>query len=202
MDEEKKIGEGKKKLSVIPYDEAKARIQDGDVLMYSGRKLIAWLIRLITWSRYSHAGIAVKWNDRYMAMESIWPMVILDPLSYSVKRYKGGVDWYSCNEENPPDKQLDADKRLKMIKFAQKELGRPYPLGKLISFLFLFLLKRKTTEEDRLRRYDTEFTCSEYVARVYNYIGLDLMKYRADRFTSPKDIANSPLLKYRGTLKN
>jgi hypothetical protein len=203
MGEEKKYRRRKFEQRIRKYDlEARKQIQDGDVLMYSGRRWVSLLIRFFTWSRFSHAGIVVRWNDRLMVMESIWPMVILNPISYSLGRYKGGVDHYSCNEEEiPPENRLDADRRLKMIKFAQKELGRPYSLRKLISFLFGVFFKRKTTEEDRLKRYETEFTCSEYVARVYNYIGLDLMKDRADRFTTPKNIANSRYLKYLWTLK-
>jgi hypothetical protein len=136
-----------------------------------------------------------------MAMESIWPMVILNPFSYSLKRYKGGVEWYSANEENiPTEKRLDADRRLKMIKFAQAELARHYSLPKLISFLFKYPYKRRATETDRLKRYETELICSEYVARVYNSVGLDLQKGKADRFTTPKDIANS-LFKVYGNIE-
>jgi hypothetical protein len=32
-------------------------------------------------------------------------------------------------------------------------------------------------------------------------MGLDPMKGKSDRFTTPKDIANSPYLKYMATLK-
>lgn len=190
------LKEEKMKQTIRKYDEeVRDEIKNGDVLLYSGKKPIALLIRLITWSRYSHAGIVVRWNDRLMAMESIWPMVILNPLSFSLERYKGGVDWCSCIDEIPDDR------RLEMIRFAQKELGLRYSLLKLFAFLFMIFFKRKTTEEDRLKRYETQLTCSEYVARTYNSIGLDLMKHKADRFTTPKDIANSPLLGRKETLK-
>lgn len=182
--------------TIRKYDEAvKKEIKDGDILLYSGRNPVSLAIRFFTWSRYSHAGIAVRWNDRLMAMESIWPMVIVNPLSLSLQRYKGGVDWCSCVEEIPDDR------RLAMIKFAQKQLGLRYSLLKLFSFLLVVFLKRRTTEQDRLKRYETEVTCSEYVARIYNSIGLDLMKYKADRFTTPKNIADSPLLGKKQTLK-
>jgi len=182
--------------TIRKYDEAvRKEIKNGDVLLYSGRKPVALLIRLITWSRYSHAGIVVHWNDRLMAMESIWPMVIVNPISFSLKRYKGGVDWCSCIDEIPDNK------RDEMIRFAQKELGLRYSLLKLFSFLFMLFFNGRTTEEDRLKRYETELTCSEYVARTYNSIGFDLMKHRADRFTTPKDIANSPMLGKKETLK-
>ncbi len=198
MAEEKNIGEGKmeskSKSKELKYGDVRNQIQDGDVLLHRGKTLVTLLIRLFTWSQYSHAGIAVWWNDRLMAMESIWPMVIINPLSQSVRRYKGGVDWFCCVK--PVD-----DKRLEMIKFAQKELGHRFSLPKLISFLFKFLFRRRTTEEARLKRYEKALICSEYVARIYKSVDLDLVKYKADRFTSPADIANSPLLEKRGTLK-
>ncbi len=176
-------------------DAVRQEIKDGDILLYSGRNIVSLLIRVFTWSRYSHAGIAVHWNNRLMAMESIWPMVIVNPLSLSLQRYKGGVDWCSCTKEI-----LD-DKRLEMVKFAQQQLGLHYSLPKLLSFLLMVFFKRRTTERDRLKRYETEVTCSEYVARIYNSIGLDLMKHKADRFTTPKNIAESPLLGKKQTLK-
>jgi hypothetical protein len=182
------------KAKELKYGDVRNQIKDGDVLLHRGKTIVTLLIRLFTCSQYSHAGIAVWWNDRLMAMESIWPMVIINPLSQSVRRYKGGVDWFSC--VNPID-----HKRLDIIKSAQRELGHRFSLPKLILFLFKFLFRRKTTEEDRLKRYEKALICSEYVARVYKSVDLDLVKYKADRFTSPADIANSPLLEKMGTLK-
>jgi hypothetical protein len=55
-------------------------------------------------------------------------------------------------------------------------------------------------ERDRLRRENKLF-CSQYVAQIYNSIGLDLKKNREDRFMSPEDIARSPLMEKRGEFK-
>ncbi len=62
------------------------------------------------------------------------------------------------------------------------------------------LFKRDLSKKDELRMEDKLF-CSQYVAQIYNSIGLDLKKNREDRFMSPGDIASSPLLEKRGEFK-
>ena len=67
-------------------------------------------------------------------------------------------------------------------------------------FGWKILLRRNLGEKDELRR-ENKLYCSQYVARIYNAIGLDLKKNRDDRFMSPGDIARSPLLEKRGEFK-
>ncbi len=193
-----------KKFGILEYKEVREHLQDGDVIMYSGWKRVSLFIRMLTRSKYSHAGIVVKWLERLMAMEAIHPFIIVDPLSRSVNRYKGRVDWFSCRETNAFAVKMLSVKtnRQKMIQFAQENLGGRYSIWKLVSFLLLIFFKRKTKADDRLRRYDQKLTCSEYVARVYNSIGVDLLHDRADRFTTPKNIAESECLRYRGTFNS
>ena len=62
------------------------------------------------------------------------------------------------------------------------------------------LFKRDLSKRDELRMENKLF-CSQYVAQIYNSIGLDLKKNGDDRFMSPGDIAKSPLLEKRGKFK-
>jgi hypothetical protein len=48
---------------------------------------------------------------------------------------------------------------------------------------------------------ENKLFCSQYVAQIYNSIGLDLKRNREDRFMSPGDIARSRLLERRGEFK-
>jgi hypothetical protein len=87
-----------------------------------------------------------------------------------------------------------------MVIFAQEELGKSYGRLKTIWLGLKTLFERDMEKRDRLKK-ESKLFCSEYVAQIYNSIGLDLKKQRSDRFMKPVDIAESPLLEGRGTLK-
>lgn len=178
----------------LSYDDVRWKIRNGDVLMYKGRSFSSRIIRYVTKSAYSHAGLAVWWNERLMVMEAIGKGVIVTPLSANVAHYRGNVEWFSCVEEIPEEE------REQMVTFAQQELGKEYAtLGAVMMGIFL-LFKRGVEKKDKLRR-ESKLFCSHYVAATYNAIGKDLKKGLSDRFMSPADVANSPLLKRRGILR-
>jgi hypothetical protein len=87
-----------------------------------------------------------------------------------------------------------------MVILAQEELGKSYARWKAMLFGLKVLFKRDLSIIDELRMENKLF-CSQYVAQIYNSIGLDLKKNREDRFMSPGDIARSPLLEKRGECK-
>lgn len=178
----------------IGYDLVRPQIRNGDVLMFKGKYRSSFLIKWLTKSSYSHAGIAVWWNERLMIMEAVMSGVRVAPLSRNVYQHKGNVEWFSCKKE------ISEEDRLKMIIFAQEELGKSYARWKAVLFGVKVLFKRDLSEKDELRMENKLF-CSQYVAQIYNSIGLDLKKNREDRFMSPGDLARSPLLEKRGEFK-
>jgi hypothetical protein len=179
---------------IVKYDQVRDQIKNGDVFMYKGKGFISSVIRWVTHSPYSHAALAVWWNQRLMVMEAKGQGVIVNPTSRSIRHYRGDVEWFSCKKE------ISEDDRLRMVKFAQEELGKSYGRWKAILLGIKILFEHDLEKRDRLKREKRLF-CSEYVAQIYNFIGLDLKKGRSDRFTKPDDIANSPLLEKRGQLK-
>ena len=195
MAEEKEIGEEKMESKELKYDDVRKKIRDGDILLYKGQTFISYLIKIFTKSEYSHAGIAVWWNERLMVMEAIRKGVIVNPLRRSVNRYKGSVEWFSCTKE------IDDPDRRKMIIFAQGELGKDFGFWLLFWFAFMIsFFYRNLDKRDAFRR-EKKLFCSLYVAEIYHQADIDLKRDRSDRFTSPADIAKSPLLAYRQTLK-
>jgi len=176
------------------YSEVRPQIKNGDVIMYTGKKFFARLISWLTRSPYSHAGIAVWWNQRLMVMEAVMKGVRLAPLSRNIYEHKGKVEWFTCKQE------ISEEDRLKMVIFAQEELGKSYARWKAVLFGLKVLFKRDLSEQDELRT-ENELFCSQYVAQIYNSVGLDLKKNREDRFMSPGDIARSPLLGKKGEFK-
>jgi hypothetical protein len=162
--------------------------------MYRGRTLPSRLIRWITRSPYSHAGLAAWWNGRLMVLEAVEKGVVETPLSANVRHYHGGVEWFTCVDE------ISESDRHRMIEFAQRELGKEYARWKAMKFGFRILFQKDKKQRDELRRSRRLF-CSHYVAQVYNAVGKDLKKGVSDRFMSPGDVAGSPLLKRAGALR-
>jgi len=179
---------------ILRYDEVRDQIRNGDVFMYKGKAIFSSIIRWVTRSPYSHAGMAAWWNERLMVMEAKGNGVVASPFSRSIGHYKGGVEWLTCVKE------ISDEDRLRMVVFAQEELGKSYGRWKAILLGIKILLERDLDRRDRLRAENKLF-CSEYVARIYNSIGLDLKKQTSDRFMKPVDIANSPLLEKKGKIK-
>jgi hypothetical protein len=185
--------------NILKYDEIRREIKDGDILLYKGKGLfksgfIPTLVQLVTRSPYAHAAITAWWNERLMVIEAIGSGVIVNPLSLSLERYHATVEWFSGKEEIPDEK------RQEMMFYAQKEFGKGYAV--LLSFWFMIkmLFIGNIDKNDRFRE-ETRFYCSQFVAQVYHKAGLDLKKQRNDRYMSPDDIANSPLLVRRGVLQ-
>jgi hypothetical protein len=181
-------------VAAVEYDDCRPRIKNCDVLMYRGRSLGSRVIRWATGSKYSHAGLAVWWNNRLMVMEAVGRGVIVTPLSANVSSYSGSVEWFTSVEEIPPDQ------RLCMVEFAQQELGKEYAFWRAVFLGVRLLFQHNVDTRDKLRR-EARLFCSHYVAETYNAIGRDLKKGVSDRFMSPGDIASSPLLKRRGVLR-
>jgi hypothetical protein len=162
--------------------------------MYKGTGIFSWLIKKATRSEYSHASVVVWWNQRLMVMEAVGKGVIVNPLSHNVDHYHGDIDWYSSVQDIAPEQ------RTHMVQFAQQELGKSYDTWKAILVGIGAFFKKKVEEQDELRR-STELFCSHYVAEIYNAIGIDLKKETSDRFMVPDDIARSPQLQFRATIK-
>ncbi len=185
---------GSEQKTTQPYDDLRNQIQNGDVLMYRGRSLASRIIMLSTRSRYSHAGIAIWWNERLMVMEAVGKGVIVRPLSRSVDRYDGRVTLFASRELIP-----DSD-RLRLVTHAQEELGKEYGTWKAILLGIKIFMQRDKDKRDTLRRARQLF-CSHYVAQAYNAIGRDLKKGTSDRFMTPGDVADSPALQKVAVLR-
>lgn len=176
------------------YEEVRPQIKNGDVIMYEGKSMVPKLVSWFTLSPYSHAGIAVWWNERLMVMEATMRGVRVMPLSRNIFKHKGKVEWFTSKQE------ISDEDRLRMVIFAQEELGKSFARWKAVLFGLKILLNRNLSKKDQLRMENKLF-CSQYVAQIYNSIGLDLKKNREDRFMSPGDIARSPLMEKRGEFK-
>ena len=177
----------------VQYDSVRSNIKNGDILMYKGRSFSSRVIQFVTRSKYSHAGLAAWWKDRLMVLEAVGHGVIVTRLSANVAHYNGDVELFTAIEEIPEPE------REQMVHFAQEELGKEYARWKAILLGIRLLFVREKNTRDTLKREKRLF-CSHYVAQVYNEIRRDLKKNKSDRFMSPGDVANSPMLRRVGIL--
>lgn len=175
----------------LRYEDVRSHIKDGDVLMFRGGYRISSLIKWFTISDYSHAGIAVWWNKRLMVMEADKPGVVVTTLKRKISVYRGKVEWFVCNRD------ISQDDRMKMVIFAQDELGKSFAKWRALLFGLKARLGIELNAIDKLTKHDKLF-CSEYVANIYRQADIDLAEDKADEFTSPKNIADSKLLTKKG----
>lgn len=176
------------------FNEARPNFKNADILLFKGKSIYSRLMELITHSEYSHAGIVIWWNERLMCMDVAPKGVIVQPLSRKLHDYKGEVDWYASKNE------ITEEDRLKMVIFAQKELGKDYDLWRVIWIgIKLFLGIKVPVKDDP--KSPAKLYCAEYVAEIYHSIGLDLDVHVDDRNTTPGDIAKSKLLEMKGIVQ-
>jgi len=171
------------------YTKRRDEIKNCDILLYQGTHWMSKLIRKLTKSPYSHAGIVAWWGNRLMVLEATGKGVYPVTLSQNLKHYKGEVHLYTLKEKY----DVSLHVRDRMLKFAQEELGKKYATWKLILFGWKILFAKDLDKKDELRRAN-QLVCSHYVSQIYNSEQLDLKKNRADRFTKPGDIGDSPIL--------
>ncbi len=180
-------------MGTLTYNDVRSQIKNGDVFMYRGKTFQSSIIQWVTRSPYSHAGITAWWNERLMVMEAR-----ATALSQSFLTKCRTVPWRRGLVHTNPE--ITEEDRLKMVIFAQEELGKTYGRWKTIVLGIQTLFQRNPDKRDRLRKQKKLF-CSEYISQIYNSIGLDLQKKMSDHFMKPADIANSPLLENKGTVK-
>jgi len=176
------------------YNDVRLDFKNADILLFKGKSIYSRLMELLTHSEYSHAGIAIWWNERLMCMDVVPKGVIVQPLSRKLQDYKGEVDWYASKHE------ISEEDRLKMVTFAQEELGKSYAWWRVAWLAVKLFLGIKLPVKDDPKS-PAKLYCAEYAAEIYQSIGLDLDVHVADRNTTPGDIAKSKLLEMRGIVQ-
>ncbi len=183
----------KDQIKLAAYNQYRDQMKDGDVLLFKGSGVLSRIIQWKTKSAYSHAGLVVWWNGRLMVLEAVGKGVRATPISYNLKKYAGGIDYFRCVDYIP------TGNRKKMVAFAQLQLGKEYDTKRLIAFFFKLLRGERLGIKESDKEQNTYF-CSEYVSEVYEVADIDLVEERSSQFTSPDKLADSQKLEFVGTL--
>jgi len=176
-------------IQKIEYsDQLRKTIRDADIVLFRGRDPLSRLIRWVTRSHYSHAGIVARWGEYVMVLEAKGAGVVASRLSHVVDKYHGRVDLFTAKGDVEP--RLNRDEA---VHAAKEELGKHYAVGKLFQILGrLYRRKIMTAPPDK-------YVCSEYVSRSWRVGGVLLSNVGEDLAT-PAEIAKSHALRLLGRL--
>lgn len=181
----------------LPYNQARPRIADGDLLLFRRRGLISVAGR----GDHSHAAKAAWWDGDLFCLE-VRELVggRAVTLSSQVKRRPGKIDVYETN----PDGRWPEYNRPGATRFMRRLAGCQYGWINLFGAALLhlpwirLLLKANTNDQAAERRPPF---CSQAVAMAERIGGgVDPVPHLADRLTEPADLARSPFYRYRFTL--
>jgi len=170
----------------MTYDEARRLMKDGDILLFDS---YSWQHRLITRPllgfRYSHVAVAVWWNERLFALESVAGKgARTQLLSKSIREYHGRVALHFRRI------QLDDSERGKIIVRMQDQLGKDYAKWEALLFGIKLLFGVPLSPRDAASR-STRIFCSWYVADGYSAAERDLIPGLADEDVKPDAIADA-----------
>lgn len=168
-------------FTVITYEEAREKMQPGDVIAFSGKGDVSEIIKLFTKSEVSHVGVVFKTKqvndtepDRFMntLMESTSlngsSGVLMTLLSDRVKNYHGNLWWLPLSAASR--------KKLKIVEFFDflvKQEGKSYDTKQAIKSAIdalddiPFLRGLNYNKEDY-----SKFFCSELVTAALEYAGV------------------------------
>jgi hypothetical protein len=182
-------------LETLSYEEARDRLQTGQLVFCSGNYWFSGAIQRLTRSTWSHVAIVYKDEElrRVMVLEAEpFVGIRLIPLSKYLKDYQGKRRPYKgrivvADIENPPEKhELN-----KAISFGLDELTRPYDNWEIIRIMLRILFRKGRKERNR------SYICSELVRDCYAKAGLKFQLQ--DTYVSPDTIWSDArvVLKFR-----
>lgn len=169
------------------YEEIRGMLDTGDLVLFSGRGFVSWLIRWASGSKWSHIGMVVKVTDGDMILlfESTTLSKVKDVVSGKVRR---GVQLVSLSERIMSyDGQvgivfLAAPRTSEMIKalldFRGEVRNRPYEKSFVGLFKSLYDGCFGENKEDL-----TSVFCSELVAEAYQRMGVLSNEIPSDEYT-------------------
>lgn len=185
---------------VSDYYKIRKDLQSGDVLICSGSGIFSSMIQQATESVWSHVALVLRLDtiDRVMLLESVEPVGVrtvrltkyLDDYDNNKKGYPGGL---AIIRNKKFASTVKKKKMAKLVQYAVDQFGYPYDTDEIAKIAARILASKVPFTKKQLKRIepDREFICSEYVARCYEKIGLDV-QWNQLGFVAPSDFAADP----------
>jgi hypothetical protein len=193
-----------------PFEALSRRVRDGDVLLCAahdmGSKLISWSTK----SQWTHIALAYRWPSlgRVMAFESVHTIgVRAVPLASFIKRTSSGVTPYpgkillARHEDFPARSHAEHGQAMRRLgDFAVDRFGDPFASGEILKIAARLMLGGTRVRTPKRLAPKDEFICSEYVARCFSAIGIDIA-WNGEGFIAPADFARDPKMKAIGRFR-
>ncbi|HEX3365007.1 YiiX/YebB-like N1pC/P60 family cysteine hydrolase [Phenylobacterium sp.] len=185
-------------LKPQPYAALRGEVRDGDILLCSATDGFSRLIRWATKSPWSHVALAYRLDevDRVLVLECVDKIgVRAVPLSTFLARTSSGTSPYPGQILLARHTGLAAKSRArpwtKMAAFAFERLGDRFSGAEIVKIGLRIALGRFRRKMPKSLGPKDEYICSEYVARCFHTIGLEI-PWDGLGFVAPADIANAP----------
>ncbi len=183
-------------VQATQYSRIRSKLKNGDVLLCSGEGLFSNMIQQATGSIWSHVGFILRLDDvdRVMLLESVEPIGVRTIrlskylTGYDEKGktpYKGGL---VILRHKGFDNIVDSQKLKELIRYAVECFGHPYDKDEIVKIAARILASKIpfTQKQKRKIKPDKEFICSEYVARCYEEVGVNV-QWNKLGFIAPND---------------
>jgi hypothetical protein len=182
---------------LVPLARARARIADGDLLLFRRRGLIAIAGR----GEHSHAAKAAWWGGELFCLEvREWHGGRAVTLASQVGRFQGRIDVYRTNPNNRWPEYDRAGAITWMRRLAGCDYGYTSVLAAAMLHLPVVRLAVRAAVEDSSIDRRPPF-CSQACAMADRIAGgVDPVPHLADRLTEPADLARSPFYQYQFTI--
>jgi hypothetical protein len=185
------------KTRYVSLGDARRSIDDGDLLLFRRRGLIAVAGRGL----HSHAAKAAWWGDDLFCVEvREWHGGRAVTLESQVRGRPGRIDLFRANPNNRWPEYDRARAITMMRRLAGCDYGYTAVLAAAMLHLpFVRMAVRAELEDDAIDRRPP--FCSQACAMVDRVGGgVDPVPHLADRLTEPADLARSPFYRYELTL--
>ncbi len=182
------------------YKDVRRNLQNGDILICSGSGVFSSMIQQTTRSVWSHVAFVLRLDsiDRVMLLESVEPIGVrtvrlskyLEDYGNDGKAYPGGL---AIIRNRNFAKQVGSQGLKQLAQYAVDQFGYPYDNDEIAKIAARILAARIpfTKKQKKKIAPDREFICSEYVARCYAQVGLEI-KWNQLGFVAPADFAADP----------
>ena len=158
------------------YETVRKKIKTGDLVLFSGKGGISHGIKLVTNSKWSHIGMALKLSESGAIF--LWESTTLSNLKDAIDgKSKRGVQLVLLSDRLRTYKgkksvrhlkyTIKEKEYLKLMRFREKVKNRPYEKSKLELIKAAYDGPLGHNEEDL-----SSLFCSELVAEAYQQIGL------------------------------
>lgn len=193
----------------VNYDQFRAQIKTGDILLCSGSGWFSKLIQSATDSIWSHVGFVMRLDalDRVMLLESVEPLGVRTvPLSKYLSDYDSEQNPYPggialARHDHFAATATDAKLR-RFGQFAVDLFGYPYDKDEIAKIATRIASSKLpfSSKDRKALEPDREYICSEYVWECYKSLGIDIPNDKRG-FVAPSDFAGTKEINLLAVLK-